>query len=724
MEKEILAPVGDYEMLLTAINSGADAVYLGGSMFNARMKAENFEALNLKKSVELAHLFGVKVYLTLNTLVNDDETEKLLLQINDAINAKVDAFIVQDYGVALILKKYFKNIVLHASTQMGVHNLEGALLMQQLGFSRVVLSREATIEDVKLIKQNTNLEIEYFVHGALCVAFSGNCYLSSKLKNKSGNRGECLQLCRLLYTSKDKNNNIINNGYLISPRDLCYLDKIKELASAGVDSFKIEGRLKRPAYVAKTVISYKKALSSNYNKNDIVDLRKIFSRGEFNFGEYVVDSNSNIINKDVQNHLGIKIGTVVKVEKFKDLHKISLKVNHNLQTGDGLKFISKNGYVNSLGVGNVENKNGVSIVYSKCFPNEQDDVYLTVDTAMEQKLLGEQRKILLKATFVASVGKPARLELTQIKNENKSHSQSEKVEIFSNFVCENAQKSAILEQNVIKNLSKTNNTHFQIVDFDIKLQGNIFMPLVEINNMRRLALQQLEAKIIERNSNNLVAKSDQELKEILQEINSTKVELKKPNNFVVVQDVNQLTDINKEDNIIFSPEIYSTLVVNKFFEELKNNNINNDVYLDLPIISNYKDIQILSNILNNYPNLNVVANNPYAITLGKDRKVVLGIYMNIANKMAVKHLMEKVTGVAVFESVEYFAKANVKNIMQWNGEVSLATFKHCPFQVSYGCSCKNCAYAKGLSFTNQAGKTFIIKRKKIANCYFSVVEQN
>ena len=355
---EILAPVGNKEMLMAAINSGADAVYLGAELFNARMKADNFSNQDLKESVRLCHLYGVKVYLTLNTLVTDSEIPKLIEQVKIAVDSKVDAFIIQDLGVAYLLKKYFKNIVLHASTQMGVHNYEGALILEKLGFSRVVLSRETTLEDIKLIKQNTNLEIEYFVHGALCVAFSGNCYLSSEIKGKSGNRGECLQLCRLFYNASN-NEKQINNGYLLSTKDLCYADKLKELVKAGVTSFKIEGRLKRPAYVVSTVSTYKKVLeSSTFTKQDEKNLLKVFSRGDFNKGEYLNNNNSNIINKEIQNHLGEKIGRVLKVEKFKDLHKITIESRHQIATGDGLKFISKDGYVNSLGVGNVEYKNG------------------------------------------------------------------------------------------------------------------------------------------------------------------------------------------------------------------------------------------------------------------------------------------------------------------------------------------------------------------------------
>ena len=198
---EVLAPAGNPECFYAAINNGADAVYLGLSSFNARMRAENFTTSNIRDFIKHAHTFGVKVYITINTLLKDDDFDELVEMVKVLIDAKADAFIVQDYGVAHVLKTCFDGIVLHASTQMGIHNLDGALFAEKLGFSRIVLSRETKLEDIKLIKQHTNLEIEYFVQGALCVAFSGNCYLSSLEKNLSGNEGKCLQLCRLPFTN-------------------------------------------------------------------------------------------------------------------------------------------------------------------------------------------------------------------------------------------------------------------------------------------------------------------------------------------------------------------------------------------------------------------------------------------------------------------------------------------------------------------------------------------
>ena len=184
---ELLAPSGNEEAFFAAINNGADAVYLGLSSFNARIKADNFNANNIRKITHIAHLFGVKVYITVNTIIKNNEVNEFLSMIDECVNAKVDAFIIQDYGVAYLLKNRYKDIVMHASTQLGIHNLAGALVAKKLGFKRIILSRETSLEDIKNIKQNTDLEIEYFIQGALCVSFSGNCYMSSLISGLSGN---------------------------------------------------------------------------------------------------------------------------------------------------------------------------------------------------------------------------------------------------------------------------------------------------------------------------------------------------------------------------------------------------------------------------------------------------------------------------------------------------------------------------------------------------------
>ena len=254
---ELLSPVGGHEQFIAAVESGADAVYLGGTSFNARNSADNFSDDELKEVIAYAHARGVRVHLTLNTLIHDREIEDVIKFAKDAYKSGVDAFIVQDLGVIKLLKEVMPNIVIHFSTQGTIYSLEGVKAVSSLNFERVVLSRELSLDEIENICKNTNTEIEVFVHGALCVCYSGQCRLSSLVGERSGNRGKCAQPCRLQYTIYKDNEKILKN-YCMSPKDLCGIYDLIRLIKAGVSSLKIEGRLKSPEYVACVTSIYRK----------------------------------------------------------------------------------------------------------------------------------------------------------------------------------------------------------------------------------------------------------------------------------------------------------------------------------------------------------------------------------------------------------------------------------------------------------------------------------
>ena len=273
---EILAPAGAKEQLKAAVICGADAVYLGAGNFNARRNADNFSEEDLKEAVKYCHLRNVKVYVTLNTLVFDKEADELYSAIEAIAGSGADAVIVQDFAVAEAVKKICPQMPLHASTQMAVHNASGALFLQEKGFSRIVLARELSFEEIKIIREKVSAELEVFVHGAHCMGASGNCYLSAMLGERSGNRGLCAQGCRLQWKSQH------GREYALSLKDMSYLDSINQLTEIGVDSFKIEGRMKRPEYVAAAVTSLKNVLDNkSYDKET---LRSVFSRNGFTDG--------------------------------------------------------------------------------------------------------------------------------------------------------------------------------------------------------------------------------------------------------------------------------------------------------------------------------------------------------------------------------------------------------------------------------------------------------
>lgn len=290
---EILAPVGADEQLKAAVRCGADAVYLGTDDFNARRNADNFKGIDLEEAVKYCKLRNVKVYVTLNTLVFDKEAEKLYKTVESICRSGADAVIVQDLFTVKVIKDICPQMSIHASTQMAVHNVAGAKFLEDLGFSRIVLARELSLPEIKEIRKNVKAELEVFVHGAHCMSASGNCYLSAMLGERSGNRGLCAQGCRLNWLSRH------GREYALSLKDMSYLDSIGELADCGIESFKIEGRMKRPEYVAASVTSLKKALNGEFYDKEA--LKSVFSRSGFTDGYLKGERNLSMFgyrNKD------------------------------------------------------------------------------------------------------------------------------------------------------------------------------------------------------------------------------------------------------------------------------------------------------------------------------------------------------------------------------------------------------------------------------------------
>ena len=275
---EILAPAGGMESLVAAVRCGANAVYLGTKEINARRGAQNFDINELEEAVEYCHARNVRLYLALNILVSDSELKTAYETVKTALTLGIDAFIVQDLGLAEMIKTHFPTAVLHASTQCSVNTPDGFKKLEELGFKRAVIPREMSLDEIKEIRKSTSLELEAFVHGALCMCVSGQCYLSAMLGGRSGNRGLCAQPCRLGFSADN------SKSCDLSLKDLSLIHHIHELAEAGVMSLKIEGRMKRPEYVAASVTACKKAIGGEYNNNFETTLKSVFSRSGFTDG--------------------------------------------------------------------------------------------------------------------------------------------------------------------------------------------------------------------------------------------------------------------------------------------------------------------------------------------------------------------------------------------------------------------------------------------------------
>lgn len=496
---ELLAPAGDFSCLKAAIEAGCDAVYIGGKLFGARAFSSNFTDDEIIKAINYAHLFGVKVYVTTNTLIYDKEIERFLEYILFLHKNNVDAVIIQDLGMLDLVRQTFPNLEVHASTQMHIHNLDGASFMEKLGVKRVVLARETSISKIKEIKEKTNIDIEIFIHGALCVSYSGQCLMSSLIGNRSGNRGTCAGSCRQSYSIVDENNNIIlNNKYPLSMKDLCSLENLKTLLDIGVTSLKIEGRMKSSSYVYTVVKLYRLAIDSYYKNNNIYidekelyNLKKIFNR-EFTKGFLFDEENNKVINMKRPNHQGVEIGKVINYKN----NVATIKLNDEININDGLRIVGKkdigvnvnNFYINSKLVKTA--KKGDIITIKVNDKVEKDDkVLLTLDSKLNEEInniiSSNQRKVLVKAKFIAKEDKQITFELTDFIN---------KVVVISENKVTKALNKPITKEEIKEKLNKIKDTVYKYESLDIEIDDNIFIPLNIINDLKRKAFEELNNK--------------------------------------------------------------------------------------------------------------------------------------------------------------------------------------------------------------------------------------
>lgn len=346
MVPELLSPVGSFECLKAAVQNGADSVYFGASSFNARASANNFDSNTLKTAISYAKLRNVNTHLALNILIKNEEWNQAIDLANEAYEFGIDAIIVQDIGLATYLINNFPDLPIHASTQMTAHNLEDVLFLEKLGFQRVVLSRELSLNEIKNITSHSKIETECFIHGALCISYSGRCLFSSMIGARSGNRGKCAQACRLPYELLDSSTSLIDKGYLLSARDLCSLDLLPELIESGIHCFKIEGRLKSPEYVATVTRIYRQAIDQiiQNNSHDLdpiakKELEQVFNRGGFSKGHFF--ENSQLVYPNKPNHQGIPLGSILSYQPKKGY--ITLLLKDSIEKGDTIAVENESG---------------------------------------------------------------------------------------------------------------------------------------------------------------------------------------------------------------------------------------------------------------------------------------------------------------------------------------------------------------------------------------------
>ena len=510
---ELLSPVGDFDCLKAAVQNGADAVYFGANSFSARAFASNFDDNTLEQAINYAKVRGVKTNLTLNTLIKNDEMYNAIALAKKAYEFGIDAIIVQDLGLAKYLIKNFPGLPVHASTQMSVHNLDGVIALQKMGFSRVVLSRELSLKEIEYICKNSDVEIEVFVHGALCISYSGQCLFSSMVGGRSGNRGKCAQPCRLPYDLLE-NDKIIDKGYLLSPRDLCGLEFLPQLIKSGVNCLKIEGRMKTPEYVATVTRIYRKYIdlaekniSFEIDEIDKQDLLQVFNRGGFSNGHLDSNSNQKLIYPQKSNNMGIFLGTISNFNSNQG--HISFTTESKLHVGDKICVENKKHETSLYTISELmlNNKNikeanlGDKIKIGRMKGNISvgDKIYKLSDKFLTSSAIDtldkELRKINLSCEMTVKLNSPISLK---VYDENIS------VEIISDIIPEIALKSPITKERLISQLCKTNNTPYNFQNIIINLGENLFISSIGgINELRRQALNKFEEKYISSFKRNL-----------------------------------------------------------------------------------------------------------------------------------------------------------------------------------------------------------------------------
>ena len=595
---KIVAPAGNMERFYSAISATADEIYLGLKGFGARRNAENFTVEELKKAIDYAHLRGSRIFLTLNTIMTNREIELLYSTLKDLYNYGLDAIIVQDLGYAEYLHKNFPSIEIHGSTQMTVANYYEINYLKELGFKRIVLPRELSFEEIKEIREHTDIELEVFVSGSLCISFSGNCYMSSFIGGRSGNRGMCAQPCR-----KEYKTSCGEKSYFLSPKDQLYgIDEIKKLQEIGVESIKVEGRMKDVSYVYETV-SYFRNLINGIDKEE--NTHKLFNRG-YSKG-YFYDNDKNIMNRDYSYNMGEKIGEVVGK---------SIRLDEDIVSGDGITFVSKN-YKNLGGtyINKIAYKNEKLILN---FPDGTKYIFRNynkrLNDEISKKLKSSDKKLEINFDLTAKLNEKLILKI-YLKDENGNRILN--LEEISETLTQKAQKRAISEEDINEKLSEIGDSEFTVKDIKVNIDENIFIPLSELKNLKRNAVEKFRERILSYFRRDL----DRELKENNQEYFKLEIEKDKPKDL--------------EIRVIVSNEEQKN-----FLENIKNEYNIKEIY--------YRTYDIAKQSMLGQHNLdNKLASNLYELLENKNSDVMLNWNMNIVNSYTI-NVLEKIKKLESF----------------------------------------------------------------------------
>lgn len=722
---EILAPAGSYSSLVSAVWAGCDAVYIGGSLFGARAFANNLNQEELLKAIDYVHLHDKKIYLTVNTILKDKELkEQLYDYLLPFYLQGLDAVIVQDIGVLSWIHQNFPKLPIHASTQMTLTSEDGVKVFQDLGVTRFVTARELSLAEIKHIREHTSLEIESFVHGALCYSYSGQCFMSSMIGGRSGNRGRCAQPCRKLYEGQ----------YLLSPKDLCALPLIPELIDAGIDSFKIEGRMKRPEYTALTTAMYRKYTDlyiqmgrekyykyiENHAGNweeDYNKLLDIYNRGGFTTGYYMQKNGKGMMAMNRPNHVGVLVGKVIHVKGNQAKILLLNKVNPH----DTLEFRNKKEemlydyttkesankgetIVANFKIGlKIEIGNVVYRTKNACLLEEINDKY------------EEEKKIPLVGVVIAKENKPIAVKIKLADRPNKE------IWVEGDLVSK-ARNQPMTQEKIKKQLNKMGDTCFFFEELNCEIEGDIFIPVGQINELRRNAMLQLEEFILQ--EYHRLVPEPLPIKKVRKK---EKLQYQKKTCFTVaVSNMDQLKEALKYseiESIYLHIEEFSfdacTRAVSRIIERDKM------AYLILPTIfrsetkqyfieSDFDFSRLSGLILKNYEEYTFVKENVFTKT--NMPKLILDYNMHILNQEARDYWYQK--------GIEHFTASYELNYRELKDlgceDLELIVYGHIPFMTSAQCTLCNlsgCTHKTQILQLHDSNKNKFFVKNMCQYCY-------
>lgn len=672
---EILAPAGNKDCALAAINNGANAIYLGYCAFSARQGADNFTEDTLKEIVTKAHFTGVKVYVAMNTAIKDSEREEFLQTLLTVWSIGVDAIILQDALLGKWIKRIYPEIELHLSTQAGICNKNGAIFAKECGFSRVILARETPLAEIKEITKI--IETEVFVQGALCTCFSGQCYFSSFIGGNSGNRGRCKQPCRKRYTYN--RNGFEEKAYALSLSDLCVGEDIEKFILAGVTSFKIEGRMRRAEYVAAATKYYRQLIDDK--RADISPLKRTYNRGNYTKG-LAFGQDKRFLSTAIQGHIGEKVG-VVKVQNGKYL----VETQQAFEKGDAFKILRDGKEVCGAFFSKKEGR-GFSLSCNERLKNG-DGVFVTTDTKLNAELLTAEKKGEISLSLRFTVGENALVN-------------GGGVTVYSEEVLQQATSSPLTEADIISCFTKTDGLPI-IVDFnDIEINGDIFIPKSKLNAFRREFYAQLSKKITGE-------------RELLTSLQMPTCGGGRNDKIAVIS--SGFLGI-KTDIAVYKPNNY---------EELDHAFINGDFekFVYYPAFTTTADETAILELCKKYCLDGIYADSYAGLVFARENglKVFAGTGFNLFNATAVSELLgyKEVVYYAISKELneqEIKSLISDKSFLLGAGGIKLMDLCYCPF----GKTCKACDKKPVYILTDENGREFPVRRYETADnsCRFEV----